>query len=70
MNWSYRSIARTAGITRDQLNEYVKTLQGGALLLSEEREFKLARQILKFSDVLISTIERYVEYISKPLSDF
>ncbi|KAH7703811.1 arginyl aa-tRNA synthetase protein 1 b [Aphelenchoides avenae] len=52
-----RSIARTAGISREQIAEYVRSLPDGVLPLSHEREFKLAKQILKFSDCLLNVLE-------------
>jgi len=52
-----RSIARTAQISREQLQAYVDSLGNRPLPLEDEKEFKLARQILKFSDCLLSVLE-------------
>ena len=53
----FSSIARTAEISREQIAEYVRSLPDGVLPLSHEREFKLAKQILKFSDCLLNVLE-------------
>jgi arginyl-tRNA synthetase len=52
-----RSIARNAGITRESIVDYVKNLSDGILPLDNEREFKLAKQILKFSDCVLNVLE-------------
>ncbi|CAD5216225.1 unnamed protein product [Bursaphelenchus xylophilus] len=52
-----RSIAREAKITRASITEYVSSLPGQVLPLEHEREFKLAKQLLKFSDTLLLVLE-------------
>uniref|UniRef100_A0A914HD92 arginine--tRNA ligase n=1 Tax=Globodera rostochiensis TaxID=31243 RepID=A0A914HD92_GLORO len=52
-----RSIARNAQVTRDEIDLYIKGLTSDGVPLDHPREIKLAKQILKFSDVLLSVIE-------------
>jgi arginyl-tRNA synthetase len=52
---SFRSIARNAQITRDQINEYLEGL--GGVLLGHCKEIGLAKHILKFSDCLLTVLE-------------
>ena len=52
-----RSIVRTANVTTEQVSEYVQNLDGGLLPLDHEREIKLAKHILKFSDCLLTVLE-------------
>jgi len=52
-----RSIIRTAQVTKEQVLNYVHGLNGGPLPLDHERELKLAKHLLKFSDCLLSVLE-------------
>ncbi|CAD5212107.1 unnamed protein product [Bursaphelenchus okinawaensis] len=52
-----RSIAREAKVERSAISEYVSKLPNGVLPLEHEREFKLAKQLLKFSDTLLLVLE-------------
>ncbi|KAI3413662.1 hypothetical protein GPALN_011150 [Globodera pallida] len=52
-----RSIARNAQVTRDEIDLYINGLTSDGVPLDDPREIKLAKQILKFSDVLLTVIE-------------
>ncbi|KAL3085143.1 hypothetical protein niasHS_010212 [Heterodera schachtii] len=53
-----RSIARNAQVTREAINSFINELPSDdGVLLDHPREVKLAKQILKFSDVLLSVLE-------------
>ncbi|KAI1725973.1 tRNA synthetases class I (R) domain-containing protein [Ditylenchus destructor] len=52
-----RSIARTSQTTREQIRAYVNLLGNDPLPLTEQQEFRLARQILKFSDCILNILD-------------
>ena len=54
----FRSILRTADVSPEQVMNYVNDLGIDAILpLNHDAEFNLAKQILIFSDVLLSILE-------------
>jgi len=70
-----RSIARTAQVSREQLQAYIDSLGAKPLPLEDEKEFKLARQILKFSDCLLNVLDslmlhKITDYIYKLATTF
>lgn len=52
----FSAIARNANVTQQQIKDYVKSLGDVPLPLEHERELKLAKQILKFSDCVLSVL--------------
>ena len=51
-----RSISRNADVTREKLLEKLN-LQNGIVALEHPSELKVAKQILKFSEALLSVLE-------------
>lgn len=52
-----RSICRNTGVSREEVENYVRGLTKGGLPLEHEREFKLAKAILKFSDCILNVLD-------------
>lgn len=59
-----RSIARTAGVKRENI---ISEAQKGPVLLDHEKEWKLARTLLKLPDVLVKITE---DLYIHPLCEF
>lgn len=57
MIYVFSSIARTSQTTREQIRAYVNLLGNDPLPLTEQQEFRLARQILKFSDCILNILD-------------
>ncbi|KAL3117629.1 hypothetical protein niasHT_003288 [Heterodera trifolii] len=54
----FNSIARNAQVTREAINSFINGLPSDdGVLLDHPREVQLAKQILKFSDVLLSVLK-------------
>jgi arginyl-tRNA synthetase len=54
----FRAIGRNANISREQIEKYVDTeLTDMVLPLEHDAELKLAKQLLRFSDVVIGVLE-------------
>jgi arginyl-tRNA synthetase len=54
----FRSIARNANVDRERLLKYLdEEVVDGVLPLHDERELKLAKQLLHFSDVMLHVLE-------------